>query len=231
MTGADRAGLLAALGLDEAPTRLDEALTHPSLANEARGSGEHVHNQRLEFLGDAVLGLLASEALMTTHPTADEGELSKLRAAVVRMNTLAAFGRAIGLPAHLALGRGALAAGEAERDNVIADAVEAIVAASYLHGGLEAARPIVARLVASQGDGAPTTLDAKSELQEAIQAREKLTPSYRTQGEEGPPHDRTFSVQVLVGDRVLAEGRGRSKKLAEQAAARAALESFTKPPP
>lgn len=231
MTAPDRAALLARFGLDAEPDRLAEALTHRSRANEDRRGSAAADNQRLEFLGDAVLQLLASEALMAAHPTADEGELSRMRAALVKMDSLAAFGREIGLPAHLSLGRGAAASGEAQRDNVIADAVEAVVAAVYLHGGLDAARPLVASLLAGVGAAPLDSLDAKSALQEAVQRSSRLTPTYRTKAEEGPAHDKVFVVEVVAGDRVLGEGRGRSKKLAEQAAARAALDALSDEPP
>ncbi|MFO0755636.1 MAG: ribonuclease III [Byssovorax sp.] len=205
---------------------LDEALTHPSFANEQRGKCSD--NQRLEFLGDAVLGMVTSEALMARFPAANEGELSLMRSLLVNAEALAAFGRSIGLAAELRVGRGADSSGERDRDNVLADAVEAIVGALYLDLGLDRARALGARIVAeplSRIGQAQAARDAKSELQEKVQAEGGSSPRYRIIRAEGPDHRRSFVVEVDVDGVVLAEGTGRSKKTAEQAAARAALDA------
>ncbi len=208
-------------------SHLDEALTHPSFANEQR-NGKRADNQRLEFLGDAVLGMLAGEILMTRFPLANEGELSLMRSLLVNTEALASWGRTIGLAAELRVGKGADAAGERDRDNVLADAAEAMVGAFYLDLGLDRARElalsIVAEPLARLGSGAAAR-DPKSELQEQVQAEGGSSPRYRILRAEGPDHRRSFVVEVDVDGKVLGEGRGRSKKVAEQAAARAALDA------
>jgi ribonuclease-3 len=213
------------LGLSGDLPHLEEALTHPSFANEQRG--RCADNQRLEFLGDAVLGLLVGELLMARLPSANEGELSLLRSQLVNTEALATWARSVDLGPPLRLGRGADAAGERDRDNVLADAVEALVGAVYLDRGMAEARAlagvIVADPLARLGDGAAVERDPKSELQEQVQAGGGTSPRYRVTGTEGPDHRRSFVVVVEVDGRVLGEGRGRSKKLAEQAAARAAI--------
>jgi ribonuclease-3 len=206
---------------------LEEALTHPSFANEQR-NGKRADNQRLEFLGDAVLGMLTGEILMTRFPLANEGELSLMRSLLVNTEALAAWGRAIGMAAELRVGKGADSAGERDRDNVLADAVEAMVGAFYLDLGLDRARElslaIVAEALSRLGSGAAAR-DPKSELQEQVQAEGGSSPRYRILRAEGPDHRRSFVVEVDVDGKVLGEGRGRSKKTAEQAAARAALDA------
>jgi ribonuclease-3 len=227
------AALLQLLRLDGELPHLDEALTHPSFANEQRG--HRADNQRLEFLGDAVLGLLVGEILMVRFPAAKEGELSLLRSLLVSAEALSAWARSVGLGPSLRLGRGADAAGERERDNVLADAAEALVGAVYLDRGIPAAREVAAAIVAEplarlEVRGA-VGRDAKSELQERVQAEGGPSPRYRVVGAEGPDHRREFLVEVEVSGSVLGRGRGRSKKLAEQAAARAALAARTAEPP
>ena len=206
---------------------LDEALTHPSFANEQRG--RCADNQRLEFLGDAVLGLLVGELLMERLPTAKEGELSLLRSLLVNAEALATWARVVGVGPALRLGRGADAAGERERENVLADAVEAIVGAVYLDRGTTAARALATAIVSEplgRLEGSSTVgRDAKSELQEQVQARGGSSPRYRVVDAVGPDHRREFVVVVEVDGAMLGEGRGRSKKLAEQAAARAAIDA------
>lgn len=219
--------LAARLGLDGGLAHLEEALTHPSFANERR-KGPRVDNQRLEFLGDAVLGLSVSELLMARYPSGDEGVLSLVRSSLVNADALAAFARRHGVGDALLLGRGADATGERDQTNVLADAVEAIVGAVYLDRGFDAARALSASIVAERleriaaGD-TPSARDAKSELQEIVQAEGRPAPRYRVLSVEGPDHQREFLVSVDVGDESLGEGRGRSKKLAEQAAARAGI--------
>ena len=215
------------LGLEGPCAHLEEALTHPSYANEHKGSARD--NQRLEFLGDAVLGLCVSEQLMDRFPDAREGELSLMRASLVNTEALAMWARDASVGDALRLGRGADAAGERSQKNVLADAVEAIVGAVYLDLGLEWAR-LVSRAIVGEplerlASGPPLMRDAKSELQERVQARGGASPKYRVVEAIGPDHNREFVVAVDVDGEVLGEGRGRSKKQAEQDAARSALQS------
>lgn len=212
---------------------LEEALTHPSYANEQRAP--RADNQRLEFLGDAVLGLLVGEILMERFPAANEGELSLLRSLLVNAEALASWARAVDLGPALRLGRGADAAGERDRENVLADAVEALVGAAYVDRGLPDARALAAAIVAEPlarlEPGASIGRDAKSELQERVQAGGGSSPRYRVVATEGPDHRREFVVVVEVDGVILGEGRGRSKKLAEQASARAAIDARAPAPP
>jgi ribonuclease-3 len=222
----DVLGRIAALAsLSPSSPALEQALTHPSLANERRGV---IHNQRLEFLGDAVLGLCASEELYRGFPEADEGMLTRLRAQLVNAEALAAWGRAVGLTGVLRVGRGAAGAGLRESTNVLADAVEALIAAAYLEAGLDAARRLSSAIV-QHGlvTVRPTALrDAKSELQERLQALGQPAPQYELVETTGPAHERHFRVSVAGAGRRLGEGEGRSKRAAEQAAASAALEAL-----
>jgi len=207
--------------------RLDEALTHPSFANESRVSD----NQRLEFLGDAVLGLCVSEQLSRDHPEADEGELTRMRASLVNAEALARWAREVKLGECLAMGRGARSTTERDQTNVLADAVEAVVAAVYEAGGIEAARALV-REIARGGRETASLLgarDAKSALQERVQAEGLAAPRYCVVSSSGPAHDPTFVIEVVVGDEVLARGEGRSKRIAERDAATRALEGLERP--
>jgi ribonuclease-3 len=214
------AKLVALVGDGEIP-RLDEAFTHPSYSNES-GAAD---NQRLELLGDTVLGLCVTEALLEDHPAAAEGELTRMRAALVNAEALARWGRQVRLGDCLAMGRGARAAVDKDQPNVLADAVEALIAAVYLGRGIEAARVLVREItgpVRAHGS-ALASLDPKSELQERVQAAGEQAPRYRVVGSSGPPHDPRFEVEVVVGETVVARGEGRSKRAAERAAAEAAL--------
>jgi ribonuclease-3 len=219
----------ARLDLPPELPHLAEALTHPSRANEERGALRIADNQRLEFLGDAVLGLCVSELLMNRFPLADEGELSLKRASLVNTDALAAWARSIELGAALRMGRGADAAGERDRSNVLADAVEALVGAVYVDLGLERAREITRAIVAEPLDRfsemPAVGRDPKSELQERVQATGCGSPVYRVIATEGPAHERWFTVVVEVSGKVFGTGQGRSKKLAEREAARAALDA------
>ncbi|MEP7049420.1 MAG: ribonuclease III [Pseudomonadota bacterium] len=210
-------------GLSADAPHLDEALTHPSFANEQRTTR---HNQRLEFLGDSVLGFCVSELLCARFPDADEGALTRMRAQLVNAEALAAWGRKEALAQDLRLGRGAGAAGLRDSTNVLADAVEALIAAVYLDIGLDAARAVCERIVtdelqAMERDG---TRDPKSELQERLQAIGGEAPTYELIETGGPAHQRWFKVSVCQGERRLAEGSGRSKRAAERAAASEALQ-------
>lgn len=223
--------LFATLGWDEPPKLVQSALTHPSYRNEVRGRVEDY--ERLEFLGDAVLQLCVSERLAHAFPRAREGELSRMRSSLVRAETLAAFARRVSIGAAIRVGRGARASGERDQTNVLADVVEALVGAAYLDGGLDRARALVDKIVEGKTFDLQSleARDPKSQLQEEIQGQGRPTPFYRVEAIIGPDHDRWFDVAVVVGEDVLAIGRGRSKKLAEQEAARAALAVDREPPP
>jgi ribonuclease-3 len=218
-----KAQILALVGGEDIP-RFDEALTHPSFANET-GAPDY---QRLEFLGDAVLGLCVSELLVQSHPEADEGTLTRMRSALVNAQALAGWARKVGLGAGIALGKGARAGSERDQTNVLADAVEALVAATYDARGIEGARLLVREVIGDplQEPEALSGRDPKSALQEAVQARGLPTPVYRVLGTRGPQHEQTFEVAVLVADDEMGRGEGRSKRLAERAAAQAAIDAF-----
>lgn len=215
-----RGRVLAIVGDGELP-RFDEALTHPSFANESSAPD----NQRLEFLGDAVLGLCVSELLARAHPDADEGALTRMRSALVNAEALARWAREVSLGEALALGKGARAGSEREQTNVLADAVEALVACVYEAHGLEGARKLVEQVVREAMNEAPSlgSRDPKSLLQERVQASKLPAPVYRVRNVRGPQHDPTFEVEAVVGEEVVGVGEGRSKRLAERAAALAAL--------
>ncbi|RMH40514.1 MAG: ribonuclease III [Deltaproteobacteria bacterium] len=202
---------------------LVRAVTHRSFANEHPDAGGD--NERLEFLGDAVLDLVVGEQLMARHPDLHEGDLSMLRASIVSEAGLSAIARDLGLGDHLRLGRGEERSGGRDKPSLLADALEAVVAAIYRDGGFDRAAEVVARLFAGAIAGAVATEppDYKTRLQEWSQARFKVPPEYEVVAERGPDHDKTFRVDVRLRGRVLATGEGRSKKEAEQAAARAAL--------
>lgn len=220
--------LTALLGTPEGLTHLEQALTHPSFANEHRRPGQGDY-QRLEFLGDSVLGLGVSESLMARFPEAREGELSLLRASIVSTDALAAFAETVDLGDALLLGKGADAAREREQPSVLADALEAVIAAVYLDRGFTEARRIIEEIVV-QGLASPRPArDPKSELQERVQSRGASSPRYRLVQTTGPDHQREFVVEVEAHGEVLGEGRGRSKKAAEQAAARAGLAKLAVP--
>ena len=226
-----RAALLAKLGLDRAPQHFEEALTHSSYANEHRAQ-RVLDNQRLEFLGDAVLDLCVSELLLEKLQDSDEGVLSRAYGALVNGESLARWARENGVAPALLVGRGAASTGISERTNVLADTVEALVAAIYLDQGLAGARRVASLIVeANIGDIAELSRrDAKTALQELVQARGGAAPAYRLLAVEGPDHDRQFLVAVEISGKPLGEGRGRTKKLAEQAAAAAAIVLVTSNP-
>jgi ribonuclease-3 len=227
---SDRDGLRArveALVGPGAIPRFDEALTHPSFANEV----DVADNQRLEFLGDAVLGLCVSEMLAAAHPAADEGQLTRMRSALVNANALAAWARRVDLGGCIALGRGAQLGTEREQTSVLADATEALIAAIYDARGLGGARSLVQDIVGELLEDADAleTRDPKSALQELVQARGMPAPTYRVIDVRGAPHEQTFDVEVVFADTKTARGEGRSKRLAERAAAAAALAELGPP--
>jgi ribonuclease-3 len=208
--------------LPDAP-HVQEAVTHPSYANE-QGLGRH--NQRLEFLGDAVLGMCVTELLFERYPDADEGVLTGLRAQLVNTDALADWAREHEISEALLLGRGAEGSNLRGSNNVLADFVEALIAATYLDAGLDAARAVCARLVGARLDALAKTrmrLDPKTELQQRFQAVGGTAPTYAVVESGGPAHDRWFVVRVRLGEQWGAEGRGRSKRLAEREAARLTL--------
>ena len=210
-------------------THIQQALTHPSFNNEQNAcEGDY---QRLEFLGDAILGMLLAESLFARIPEADEGELSRSRAQLAEQGALAGIARGRGIGAFIRVGRGEEQSAGRDKDSILCDVLEAIIAAVYLDGGIEAARRVVATLFDELLDvpwGHTATRDAKSELQELLSVRGLTPPEYRLLDESGPPHDRQFSFLVLIEGRVVGEGQGRSKKIAQQAAATRALELMLK---
>jgi ribonuclease-3 len=212
-------------GIEEANARLlNSALTHPTYVFENRHLGWE-HNQRLEFLGDAVIGMLLAEYLYLAYPEKPEGELSKMRAAVACESTLARRARELGLGRFLLLGRGEEVSGGRERPSTLADAFEALVAAIYLDKGLATARQFVWSQLSPELERTRYR-DFKTELQELVQGRGEGNVAYRVLREIGPDHDKRFQVGVFLQDRVLAIGWGRSKKEAEQQAAQGALEKL-----
>jgi ribonuclease-3 len=203
------------------PDNLVAALTH---ASAAEGAPPRV-SERLEFLGDAVLGLVFSELLIARYPECDEGRLSKFRAALVRTSSFAAKARDLGLDQCLMLGRGEERTGGREKPSILAAAYEAVIGAVFVESGYEAVKHIVLRhfgeALAHVGDF--TVVDPKTELQERCQQTHKTVPAYQVVRQEGPDHARWFVVEVLLGEAVLARGEGASKRSAEQDAARHAL--------
>src|SRR5271157_719592 len=205
------------------PELLVRALTHSSAAPERRpGAGRELHedNERFEFLGDAVLELLASEYLVLTFPDWSEGQLSKSRARLVNARTLESAARRLRLGEHLRLGRGEEKTGGREKQTLLADAFEAVIAAIYLDGGLGAARVVLRDALFEQaleerGESIADS-DRKSALQEFLQARGRPSAEYRLAGQSGPDHQKTFLIEVWVSGECMASGEGSTKKEAEQ---------------
>jgi ribonuclease-3 len=200
---------------------LERALTHRSYAYEHGGLPT---NERLEFLGDSVLGVVVTDTLFRTHLELSEGRLAKLRAAVVNARALAQVARTIGLGAHIKLGRGEEATGGRNKPSILSDTVEALIGAVYLSGGFEAATAVVHLLfdpLMENAAGLGAGLDWKTSLQELSAEHTLGVPEYVV-GETGPDHEKTFTAQVRVGDNLYGDGSGRSKKEAEQQAAETA---------
>ncbi len=209
-------------------TLLVQALTHPSYLNEAGGNNGGDY-QRLEFLGDAVLGLLLAEMLYIRYPDWDEGALSQLRSRLAGQDVLADRARMLGIGNYFLLGRGEEHTAGREKDSILADVMESLIAALYQDGGLQTARTFVVRLFEKLvGDPEMIALgrDSKSELQEYLSSNDYPAPEYRLMEQSGPPHDRTFVFQLLVGDKAVGFGQGKSKKIAQQAAAAKALDKL-----
>lgn len=207
---------------------LTRALTHRSWANERAHDAKD--NEVLEFLGDAVLGLVVSDLLCTQHPDLSEGQMSKLKSFLVSADTLGRLADEFGLGAYILLGRGEEKTAGRAKNSILANAFEALIGALYLDGGLEQAQDFVLEqvepLVGHFDEGVEPLRDFKSTLQERVQARGLALPTYDVVEEEGPDHDKVFHVRVSVGDRWQALGHGRTKKRAEQRAARQVLDQL-----
>jgi len=207
---------------------LQTAITHSSYANEKK-SREIKCNERLEFLGDSVLGFIVAQYLFESRPDMPEGDLSRSRAGLVCEGSLEDVARSIELGKYLRLGRGEETAGGRERPSILADATEALLGAIYLDGGLENAREFVMRFLLDSKSHARYShfSDYKTSLQELVQRDRDKSVSYRLVDEHGPDHAKIFNVEVLVGGEALGSGEGTSKKAAEQQAAKAALERLS----
>lgn len=204
---------------------LEHALTHSSYANEHRSSGI-TSNERLEFLGDSVLGMVVAEYLFATHPNMPEGELTRTRAALVCETSLYEVACTLNLGRYLRLGKGEDAGGGRTRPSILADATEATLAAVYLDGGIGSVRPIIQTYILDKEQEKSVDRDYKTALQELVQRNPGQVVSYRLVDETGPDHARVFVMEVSVGGKPVGVGRGRSKKEAEQMSAKAALEKL-----
>jgi ribonuclease-3 len=204
-------------------TLLENALSHSSYANE-RFHNSLKSNERLEFLGDSVLGMVVAEHLYRTCPDRPEGELSRMRADMVCETSLAAIAVKLGLGKHLLLGHGEAISGGNKRASILADAVESVIAAIYLDGGFAPAKAFIERFVLTSATvEQPRNMDYKTALQELVQQKKGQVITYQLIGESGPDHNKEFVVAVSVNDQVVGSGVGSSKKRAEQDAARNAL--------
>ena len=201
---------------------LKTAMMHSSYTNE-RHLEKHRCNERLEFLGDAVLELVSSEFLFRESPKVSEGELTKTRASMVCEPSLAMCARDIGLGDYLLLGKGEEATGGRKRDSITSDAMEALIGAIYLDGGFTSAKEFIHRFVLTDLEDKKLFYDSKTILQEMVQADMNKEISYRLTGEEGPDHNKSFSVEVMIGGKAYGAGQGRTKKAAEQQAAYEAI--------
>jgi ribonuclease III len=221
--------LESALGLHlRDKSLLTRALTHRSYLNE-NPDLPYLDNERLEFLGDAILDFVAAEFLYQRYPEMSEGELTSLRAALVKGETLGRFAVDLGLPQYLLMSRGEDAAGGRARAPLLAGALEALIGAVYLDEGFAATRIFILRFIAPAADQIHhqrLDRDAKSMLQEMAQGRLQVTPLYRLVETHGPDHAKEFTIEVVLKDRVYGNGTGRSKQIAEQQAARVALETL-----
>ena len=209
-----------------------QAMTHTSYGHEFLNEKPLAlrDNERLEFLGDAILDVVVSDILLETFPSAHEGQLSKMRAAVVNEKTLAQMAKSISLQDVIRLGKGELQTGGNLKPSIISSALEALIAAIYLDGGFNAVYPVVRHLFAplfSEEQDLLSFYDHKTQLQEIVQARYKVTPSYHLLQTHGPDHAKTFEVEVRMNGKILAMATGLSKKEAEQNAARAAIQSVS----
>ncbi len=204
-------------------TLLQNALTHSSYANE-RWHNSLMSNERLEFLGDSILGMVVAQYLYSHFPDRPEGELTRMRADMVCETSLAAVAAKLELGKHLLLGHGEERFGGRERASILADAVESVIAASFLDGGMAAAEGIIRRFILSDVPAKRMhNQDYKTMLQELVQQKKDQVLSYHLVGESGPDHDKSFQVQVSLNGKTVGQGTGSSKKRAEQAAAQAAI--------
>ncbi len=207
-------------------TLLQKALTHSSYANE-RFHDSLMSNERLEFLGDSILGMVVAEYLYKTFPNRPEGELTRIRADMVCERSLADIAGRLGLGQHLMLGHGEEQGGGRTRASILADAVESIIAAAFLDGGMDASCGIISRFLLTEVPvKKPNNADYKTMLQELVQQKKNQTISYRLIGETGPDHNKQFTVELLLNAQPVGTGIGTSKKRAEQDAARAAIEKL-----
>ena len=202
---------------------LENALTHSSYANEARNGIKS--NERLEFLGDSVLSIIVSDYIFKEYKNIPEGELTKLRASLVCEKSLCSFSRELNIGEYLKLGKGEDKGGGRDRDSILADAFEAVLAAVYLDGGIENARELVLRFVLPELEQSNDEVfkDYKTALQEIIQRNPEESVNYILTGESGPDHNKLFEVEVHLNSNIIGRGTGKSKKMAEQMAAREAL--------
>jgi ribonuclease-3 len=206
---------------------LQNALAHSSYANE-RWHNSLMSNERLEFLGDSILGMLVADHLYRNFPNRPEGELTRMRADMVCERALAVVAGQIGLGGHMLLGKGEELGGGRNRDSILADAVESVIAACYLDGGMEAAKQFVDRFVLTRvPDTKLNNADYKTALQELVQQKRNQTLIYTLVGESGPDHDKHFVVELKLNDKVVGQGTGTSKNRAEQDAAKVAYEALT----
>ena len=209
------------------PSLLEQAFTHRSYLNENRAAGRE-HNERLEFLGDAVLELVVTEFLYGKYPEKPEGELTAYRAALVNTQSISAAATTLGMNDYLLLSRGESRDTGRARQIILANAFEALIGALYLDSGYDAAKDFIStQLFHKTEEVVEKRLwqDAKSKLQEISQEKMKMTPTYELAGQSGPDHDRTFVVAAYIGEQKIATGEGRSKQEAEQAAAEKALQA------
>lgn len=206
---------------------LENALTHSSYANEHRDAGLS-SNERLEFLGDSVLGMVVADHLYREHPQMPEGELTRTRAALVCEGSLVEVARTLDLGKYLRLGKGEDSGGGRERPSILADATEALLAAVYLDGGIAQARRAIRTLILGNEEEMSASRDYKTALQEFIQRESGQKLSYLLVGEEGPDHAKRFSVEVQLNGKTVGAGDGRTKKAAEQSAAKAAITALKK---
>ena len=205
---------------------LQNALSHSSYANE-RWHDSLKSNERLEFLGDSVLGMVTAEYLYRSFPDRLEGDLTRMRADLVCERALANVAERIGLGRHILLGRGEESGGGRQRDSILADAVESVIAACFLDGGMEPARRFIHSFVLAEvPEKKLKNTDFKTALQELVQQKKNQVLSYALVGESGPDHDKHFEVEVSLNAQVVGRGSGTSKKRAEQDAARAAIEAL-----
>ena len=221
---SDHAPLLESWGVDLPDDLLRLALTHRSFANE---NGHLPNNERLEFLGDAVLGLAVAEQLYCQFPERAESDISKMRSGVVNMYALADVARRLGMGEYILLGRGEMLTGGKDKHSILADSVESMLGAIYLHHGFEVARATVLRLFADKITEAPTTgltMDWKTVLLEKLSNMKLPLPTYEVRG-EGPEHDKTFYATVTIED-LVTHGEGHTKKVAEHAAAKQAVQKL-----